>query len=175
MGVDLATQQEYSVVILAAFLMVMEYFFIMEITCNINRKRHFPKIFLEKHFGEQHQEAFGVEIRGGGYPDHGSGRYGQKLNYKQWVQFANSQRSYYNFLEQIFCILLFLFLGGAVYPKAAAIEAGIYMVCRLLYAVGYNSNSGATGRKFGAVLGFATQFALFVTAAMAASSLTQIQ
>ena len=66
-------------------VMALEYFLIMEITCTTNRKRHFPKEFLKKHYGEQHEEAFGHEVQAGGYPDHGSGKFGQKLNYKQWV------------------------------------------------------------------------------------------
>ena len=72
-------------------------------------------------------------------------------------------------------MLLCLFLGGLIYPKLAIAESIAYMVCRLMYAVGYNSNKGATGRKFGAVLGFGVQFALFVTAGAAAYDLYRLE
>lgn len=54
----------------------------------------------------------------------------------------------------IFLVYVSLFIAGMVYPKVAIVETVIFMICRLLYAVGYNSNKGATGRKFGATLGF---------------------
>ena len=62
--------------VIVAFAMALEYFFTMEITCVTNRNRHFSKEFLTEHFGEEHRQAFGHEIKKGGYPDHGSGKYG---------------------------------------------------------------------------------------------------
>ncbi len=164
MAATLASNDLYGGVVVSALAMVVEYFLIMEIACIINRKRHFSKTFMDQHFGEMHREAFGTEIKGGGYPDHGSGRYAEKLDYKSWVQFANSQRSYYNFLEAIFMALFCLFIAGLHYPVAAIIEAVVYMVGRLFYAIGYNSNKGATGRIIGALVGQAGFLSLFVTA-----------
>ena len=43
MAVDLASPECYGAVVITAFMMAFEYFLIMEVTCNINRKRHFSK------------------------------------------------------------------------------------------------------------------------------------
>ncbi len=39
---------------------------------------------MKEHFQKDHMEAFGEDIGKGGYPDMGSGKYSQKLTYKQW-------------------------------------------------------------------------------------------
>ena len=90
------------------------------------------------------------------------------MNYKAWVEFANSQRSYYNFLELIFPVLFCLFIAGLAYPYAAIIEGALYILARFFYAIGYNSSKGAKGRYVGALLGHACNLALFITAVMSA-------
>ena len=43
MAVSLASNDLYGGVVIVGFVMALEYFFTMEITCTINRKRHFSK------------------------------------------------------------------------------------------------------------------------------------
>ena len=43
--------------------------------------------FMKENFGEIHKEATGSDIKKGGYPDSGSGRYVMALGYKGWMQF----------------------------------------------------------------------------------------
>lgn len=45
------------------------------------RKQLFNKEFMEKHFGEIHQNELKHKIDAGGYPDMGNGIYSQKLSY----------------------------------------------------------------------------------------------
>lgn len=59
MAVSLASNDLYGGVVLTGFLMAMEYLMTMEITCIINRRRHFSQQFLKEHFGEEHMNAFG--------------------------------------------------------------------------------------------------------------------
>ena len=42
---------------------------------------------MEEKFGKEHEEAFGVKIAKGGYPDCGSGRYTMEKGYETWVKF----------------------------------------------------------------------------------------
>lgn len=59
MVVALASNDLYGGVVITAFVLALEYFLTMEITCVQNRKRHFSKEFLKEHFGEEHMNAFG--------------------------------------------------------------------------------------------------------------------
>ena len=162
----LASNDMYGGVVVTAFLIAFEYVMIMESLCIINRKRHFSKEFLNEHFGEEHKKAFGTEIKGGGYPDHGTGKYSEKMPYKAWVEFCNAQRAYYNFLELFFPVLVPLLIAGLAYPTATIIEGVIFMIARLLYAIGYTSSKGGDGRYIGALLGHLCAMAIFVTAVL---------
>ena len=56
---------------------------------------------MKEHFGKEHEEAFGEEISGGGYPDMGNGRYVMKAGYRNWMEFNKGQRIHQNFAEYI--------------------------------------------------------------------------
>lgn len=52
------------------------------------RKEIFTSTFMESNFGEEHHQQTNENAsRTFGYPDMGSGRYSQKLNYKDWLEF----------------------------------------------------------------------------------------
>lgn len=64
------------------------------------RGKVFTKEFMANNFEQEHREATGVSVETtNGYPDMGHGRYSDKLPYKDWILFAKSQRTHYNFLE----------------------------------------------------------------------------
>ena len=44
----------------------------------------FTADWMKENFGEEHKKAIGVEIKKGGYPDCGSGRYIMKAGYEKW-------------------------------------------------------------------------------------------
>ena len=46
------------------------------------RGKIFNKEFMDKHFGEVHQNELKEEIQRAGAPDMGSGRYSEKLSYR---------------------------------------------------------------------------------------------
>lgn len=46
------------------------------------------------------------------------------------------------------------------------VEGFVYFIARILYSSGYLSERGASGRKIGAILGFLTWFAIYITAAL---------
>ena len=115
------------------------------------RAKAFSQEFLNKHFGEQHKKDFGVEITKGGYPDMGSGRYSDKLTYKEWYEFNNAQRAHYNFIEQIGPILTLLLVAAIRLPTAAGWLGLTYCVGRLLYTIGYVFK-GPKGRMIGVLL-----------------------
>lgn len=115
------------------------------------RSKLFSKEFMEAHFGEEHWKAFGEVIDKGGYPDVGSGRYSQHLDYKGWYEFNSRQRAHYNFLEQVAIIIALLLVAGVAYPTAAGIIGWVYFVGRIFYTIGY-VRSGPKGRLFGVLL-----------------------
>ena len=67
-------------------IMVTHYFMCL-ITGGSARRDIFNQEFMEKEFGQDHEEATGEKIQKGGYPDHGAGRYSMKLEYKDWMIF----------------------------------------------------------------------------------------
>lgn len=115
------------------------------------RSKLFSKEFMEAHFGEEHWKAFGEVIGKGGYPDTGSGRYSQHLNYKDWYEFNSRQRAHYNYLEQVAIIVSLVLVAGVAYPVAAGIIGWAYFVGRILYTIGY-IKKGPSGRIAGVAI-----------------------
>lgn len=106
---------------------------------------------MKDNFGQDHREAFGVELKGEGYPDMGGGRYSAKLSYKDWYEFNSAQRAHYNFLEWIASTLIFLLIAGIYFPiPAAALGLGVF-IGRLTYAIGY-AVGGPNGRLIGVLI-----------------------
>ena len=101
MAVSITIPADYGYVLLQAV--------VMSIFCHLlgfmmgggGRRNTFDKEYMEKYFLEDHQKAFG---KGSvpdkqGYPDPGDGRYGKKLVYRKWYEFATRQRIHGNFNE----------------------------------------------------------------------------
>ena len=53
---------------------------------------------MKKNFGTVHQQEINEQIKKGGYPDMGNGRYSEKLSYSDWIKFNNAQRAHLNFV-----------------------------------------------------------------------------
>ena len=113
-------------------------------------RKVFTKEFMEEHFGEEHKNATGKEIEKGGAPDMGSGRYSQKLSYKEWYDFNNAQRAHYNYVEFAPTTLVWLFCAGIYFPIPAAALGLAVFIFRAIYSVGY-ARGGPAGRTIGAV------------------------
>ena len=76
----------------------------------------------------------------GGYPDCGSGRYSQRLEYKDWMEFNLAQRSHKNTLEFLTPTLCMLLVAGITFPWTAVTLGCIYFVARIIFAIGYSTS-----------------------------------
>ena len=74
-----------------------------------------------------------------GYPDCGNGHYSDKLDYGVWYDFNCKQRAYKNMLEFLTPVVVFLLIGGMELPWVSIGFGLLFMVGRLLYAIGYAS------------------------------------
>jgi glutathione S-transferase len=83
---------------------------------------------MEKEFGAIHQDQLKEPIQRGGYPDTGSGRYSQKLSYKDWYTFNILQRVHLSYLEQLPIALTALASAGVYRPRLASIMGAILIV-----------------------------------------------
>lgn len=76
---------------LVASLMVFECFMIGGMLVGRARNKAFPKGWMEQNFQEEHAKFFTEEatktVNKNAYPDVGSGRYSEKLSYKDWYEF----------------------------------------------------------------------------------------
>jgi glutathione S-transferase len=80
----------------------------------------------------------------------GSGKYAQKLTYKQWFDFNNAQRAHYNFIEMAPSTFIFLLIAGVYFPIPAAAIGLALAIGRFIYSIGY-ANGGPKGRLIGAL------------------------
>jgi hypothetical protein len=101
---------------------------------------------------EEHKKHFGNDINEEGYPDTGSGKYAQLLDYSDWVEFNNAQRSHLSMVEHSAPVLTSLILNGFFNPRAAAALGVSFAIGRVLYAMGYKSKAGANGRTIGSII-----------------------
>ncbi len=115
---------------------------------NFIRKKIFTKDFMQQNFSEVHKKELGQNLGSMGFPDTGSGRYSEKLSYRNWYLFNLAQRTHLNFVEQIGVVVPMLLAGGVYYPKLAACLGWTYFFGRLLYRLTYKSK-GARGRRAG--------------------------
>ena len=81
----------------------------------------------------------------------GSGKYSQKLSYKDWYEFNSAQRAHYNFVEWIASTLLLIIVAGVYFPIPAAVLGLVIFIARLIYSLGY-AMGGPKGRTIGALL-----------------------
>ena len=127
-----------------------------------NRGKTFTPEFMKENFEKQHKEAFpDQEVPKGGYPDMGNGRYSQKLTYEQWFHFNNAQRTHYNYMESVTCILCWMLIGGIGYNWWAVGFGSSYLIGRLVYTIGY-SLKGPKGRLLGFMIIIWSSLALFI-------------
>ncbi|KRX05344.1 hypothetical protein PPERSA_00645 [Pseudocohnilembus persalinus] len=127
------------------------------------RKRVFNKKFMVKNFQEIHEKEIGKneKLPGQGYPDMGSGFYSQKLSYKDWYDFNNSQRIHQNFADQIGYLLPALLIAGLLYPIFSVGLGLTHFIGRILYASGYSK--GPDQRELGAYLSHGSTFFILGT------------
>ena len=104
------------------------------------------KQFKDVHLKELKKERTG-EL---GFPDTGSGRYSEKLSYKDWFEFNCGQRCQLNFLEQLPIIIVASLISGIKYRSLTGSLLVVYAVARLAYSIGYMK--GPIWRVPGAVL-----------------------
>ncbi len=130
----------------------------------------YRKVFRSKDFlckpevqalREEHKKHFGGDINEDGYPDTGSGRYAQLLDYSDWVEFNNAQRGHMSMVEHSAPVLASLVLNGFFYPKTSAGMGLAFAIGRALYALGYQSKAGANGRTLGAMISGAAAVGLY--------------
>ena len=91
-------------------------------------------------FNEEQEDAFGTKIKAPlfGYPDTGNGYFAKKLPYKDWFRFNNAQRVQINFLEHITFAIIGPLVVGIKYPMWGLVCAGLIIVGRLLFCIGYS-------------------------------------
>eukprot|EP00347_Sterkiella_histriomuscorum_P012300 403369117 len=128
------------------------------------RKKHFTPEFLKDNFQEEHEKHFpGTQVSKEAYPDMGNGRYSQKLPYKSWYEFNNAQRVHYNYLESATIVITWLLIAGLRYEWVAVGAGSVYLLARLIYAIGYAAK-GPAGRVIGFALAFFSSLVLMVFA-----------
>lgn len=93
----------------------------------------------------------------------GSGRYSQKLTYKQWYEFNSAQRAHYNFLEWIASTLIMILIAGVYFPIASAALGLAVFLGRFIYAMGYLFG-GPRGRFIGVLINDLAFLGAFVLA-----------
>lgn len=93
---------EYTWVLLIASIISFHYMLTGYIAGGGARGKIFSKEYMQQ-FQKEHEEAFGqtVPLPVGGNPDMGSGKYSEKLSYKDWFLFNTGQRIHYNYLESV--------------------------------------------------------------------------
>ena len=152
MSLVLTLPENYGLVLLSAVAVAIQCYLVGFSVAQGKRRKYFTDEFLQENFGEEHKKDFGCTVPKQGYPDHGSGRYSQKLPYKAWFELNNSQRCHQNFLETVAVLVLGLLVAGLKFPNAAAILGGIHFIGRIFYILGYTSSRGADKRMVGALM-----------------------
>jgi len=82
----------YGYTIISAALIGFECIMIGFLVPGRLRWKIYPKMYMEKNHGEMHFEATKTEIKAGGLPDMGCGRYSEQLPYADWLLFNKAQR-----------------------------------------------------------------------------------
>ena len=160
MPIAVTLPQEYPLVLLSATLLCIECFTI-SFTAVKPRMKTFNAYFM-KQFAEEHKrEMPGSEPAAGGWPDAGEGRYSDKLEYKEWVQFNCVMRVHQNYVESLPTSLIVLAVGGLVLPYVSMAVGFFNAVTRLIYTVMY-MKYGSNSRVLGAVAGSLPMYLLML-------------
>ena len=137
---------------LATTIICFECFVVGAIIIGPARKNTFSKEFMEQ-FKEEHQKAFpGTDPAIMGHPDAGDGRYSDKLEYKQWVDFNNRWRVHQNFVEFLPLMVTTLVIGGLFVPVVTMVVAIINALARIIYTIMY-ATKGSDNRVLAALTG----------------------
>ena len=83
--------------------------------------------------------AFGTkeDLPENGHPDNGSGKYSQKLGYKEWFELNCSIRTHLNYIESLPQIIVFLLVSGLYFPKETMNVSIVSLFARPLYVYMY--------------------------------------
>lgn len=152
MALKFSLDKAYGWVLLSATAIGFQCYFTGYIVPMSYRKKFFSKEFMEANFGALHQEEVGSKLPALGYPDMGSGKYSEKLPYKDWFELNNAMRTHQQYVEQVGILLPFMLMSGLSAPKATAALGMTYFIGRLLYTTGYISKAGPSGRETGAIM-----------------------
>jgi uncharacterized membrane protein YphA (DoxX/SURF4 family) len=139
MSTILSIPQDYGYVLLAAAGITLQCF-LAGFSMGRIRRRVFPQDFMKDNFGDIHQQEMGREIGMMGFPDTGSGRYSEKLDYRTWFTFNCSQRSHVDFVEQLTTVIPLLLIAGAFYPIISAVAGFLYFTARISFLWNYRSD-----------------------------------
>ena len=163
MKISFEVPEEYPWTIMACIALCFEAVFVSTLVVKA-RKRFFYSDFMKTNFAKLHEENFpGQKISPLGFPDNGNGRYSERLTYKDWVSFNNTQRAHLNIVEQIHFLLVIFLVTGLILPRITMYLAWLGVVGRIAYVIGYIVK-GPNARLFGAFLNlipnyFTTRFA----------------
>ena len=101
-------------------------------------KSEFAKSEAAKELKKLHEKELpNVKFSPGGYPDMGHGLYAHKLPYAAWYKFASGQRAHYNLVENLPMVLTLHALAGVYFPRAAAINALVWIGARHIWSQNY--------------------------------------
>ena len=152
MKISFEVPEEYPWIILACIALCLECVLVSILVVVPARKRYFYSDFMKANFAKEHEANFpGQKLSPLGFPDTGSGRYSEKLNYKDWVSFNNAQRAHLNIVEQIHFFLIMFLVIGFILPRLTMYLAWLGVFGRAAYVIGYVVK-GPNARLFGAVL-----------------------
>ena len=148
-GMVIVIPKEYPLIILACTIICGLCYLTGFCATGRSRAGIFNQEFM-KGFEVEHEKAFpGTKPAAGGFPDCGDGRYGQKLEYKDWVTFCNAFRVHSNFVEQLPMMLTWLLIGGLFLPFISMIVGFLACGGRIIYSVMYVTR-GSDARRIGA-------------------------
>ena len=155
----------YKWVMLVASIMMFHFIFTGFAAGN-RRKFAFSDEFMEKNFKEEHEKAFSdgnalqKKLPKGGYPDMGSGRFSDKISYKEWFLFNVGQRIHYHYLESVTSVVVWLLIAGLKYTWVAVAFGAAYIIGRIIFHIGYRIK-GPKGRSIGFLVCMISAVVLF--------------
>lgn len=139
MSTILTIPKDYGYVLLAVAGIGIQCF-LSGFSIGMARRKAFPEDFMKENFGEIHRTEIGEEVRYMGFPDTGSGRYSEKLDYTRWFNFCCAQRAHGNFVEQIGIVVPLLLISGVFFPLITACIGFCYFLTRLYYLYTYRND-----------------------------------